>query len=264
MAAAAFRNFFQSALIVLRERPQIVISTGAGSVFFTVLWSRLIGAKVVVIESFARFEGLSAFARLARPLAHQGVVQSKGLARLWPEAAVFDPMRMIPPPTQEKAPMVFVTVGATLPFDRLVKGVADLKAIGDIPETVRIQTGIGGYRAAGIETAETLPFDEVLSVLEVADIVVCHGGTGSLITALRQGCRVVAMPRSFEMGEHYDNHQLEIIDAFAARGLISVAKSVEDLGPALRAARAKPRVAATSEPRELNDFLKHLLAQWSR
>ena len=34
----------------------MIISTGAGAVYFLILWGRLAGACVVVIESFARFE----------------------------------------------------------------------------------------------------------------------------------------------------------------------------------------------------------------
>src|SRR5437867_9871680 len=44
MLWAGLRNLFQSAGVMLRERPQIVISTGAGAVFFAVLWARLLGA----------------------------------------------------------------------------------------------------------------------------------------------------------------------------------------------------------------------------
>jgi len=55
MLATAFKSFFRSADIVLRERPDVVISTGAGAVFPLLLWARLTGAQVIVIESFARF-----------------------------------------------------------------------------------------------------------------------------------------------------------------------------------------------------------------
>ena len=63
MLAAAWRNLRQSARIIWRERPDIIISTGAGAVFFAVLWARLLGAKFVLIETFARFDEPSAFAR---------------------------------------------------------------------------------------------------------------------------------------------------------------------------------------------------------
>ena len=101
------RNFFASARIILRERPDVVISTGAGAVYFAVLLSRLTGARVIVVESFARFDRPSGFARAAGPLAHHKVVQSQALAAFWPDAAVFDPLRLLDGPPPTKAAFLF-------------------------------------------------------------------------------------------------------------------------------------------------------------
>jgi UDP-N-acetylglucosamine transferase subunit ALG13 len=264
MLLAALRNFFQSAKAILKERPDVVISTGAGAVFFGVLWARLLGARVVIIDSFARFDKPSLFARIAAPLAHRKVAQSKALAAYWPDAKIFDPLRMLEKERPEKQALMFATVGATLPFDRLVTSVANLKARGLIPERVIAQVGLDGVKPVGLECVETLPFDEIQRLLKEADLVICHGGTGSLITALREGCRVVAMPRLFELGEHYDNHQAEITSAFAHRGLIGVAKSEEELERALELVRGRPPVLATTDPSELKDYLSELLGQWAR
>ena len=262
MLGGAVRNFLRSGAIVLKERPQVVLSTGAGAVFFTVLWARLLGARIVVVESFARFDHPSLFGRLAAPLAHELVVQSPALANYWPRAKVFDPLRILERARPRKEPLMFATVGATLPFERLVHSVAELKAAGDIPESLIIQTGEGGSRPAGAQVVETLPFDEVQALLVRADIVVCHGGTGSLITALREGCRTIAMPRLFELGEHYDNHQAEITQAFAARGLIQVANSEDELREALRKARQIAPPCATTDPSALVEHLQQLFQSW--
>jgi len=263
MTLSGLKNLAQSAMAIGRERPDIVITTGAGSMFFSVLWARLLGARIIVIESFARFEGLSAFARIAGPLAHHKVVQSAGLASSWPDAAVFDPMKLLDADRPAKRSLLFATVGATLPFDRLVESVAALKTAGVIAEDIIIQRGIGGTAPPGLVSHETLPPDAMISTLREADIVVCHGGTGSLITALREGCRIIAMPRSFERGEHYDNHQSEITGAFARRGLIEVAQSVEELEAALRTVKSRPPVMATSEPTGLINHLRTLIAGWT-
>jgi UDP-N-acetylglucosamine:LPS N-acetylglucosamine transferase len=95
MAGRAIASFFRSAAIIARERPHVVISTGAGAVFFTVVWARAFGARVVIVESFARFEGPSLFGRLASPFAHDMVVQSPKLAAAYPKAKVFDPLRRL-------------------------------------------------------------------------------------------------------------------------------------------------------------------------
>ena len=261
MLGRAIKSFFQSLGILLREKPNVVISTGAGAVFPMVLLARLAGAKVVVIESFARFEKPSLFGRMASPLAHHLVVQSAKLAPFYPRAHVFDPLRILDTPAPPKTPLLFATVGATLPFNRLADSVAELKAEGAIPERVLLQTGIGGHQPAGIEeVVETLPFDRVQALLRDASIVVCHGGTGSLITALRQGCQVIAMPRLAALGEHYDDHQAEITEAFAARGLVLVAKSVDELRAALGQARTRQPVMATTDPVQLIEFLRTVLA----
>ena len=133
-----------------------------------------------------------------------------------------------------------------------------------VPEAVLIQTGVGGVTPERIEVVETLGFPEMLAVLRDADIVVCHGGTGSLITALRAGCRVMAMPRLRQRGEHHDDRQAGITKAFAARGLIEVANSVDELAAALKAVRARPPVLATSDPAELVSHLNGLLGAWGR
>jgi UDP-N-acetylglucosamine--N-acetylmuramyl-(pentapeptide) pyrophosphoryl-undecaprenol N-acetylglucosamine transferase len=263
MLAAGIKSFFVSAGIMLRERPDVLITTGAGAVFFPLLWARALGSRIVVVESFARFDKPSLFGRMTAPLAHHKIAQSQALAAYWPDAAVFDPLRLLDTPPPPKKPLLFATVGAILPFDRLVAMVAELKAQGDIPEEILIQTGAGGLAPAGIETVETLPFDRMQATLSEADIVVCHGGTGSLITALRQGCRVVAVPRLFAKGEVYDDHQAEITEAFAGRGLIAVANTTEELSEALKAVRARPPVLATSDPAALIGHLNQLLGEWA-
>lgn len=261
MIGAGVRNFFRSAAIIARERPDVVISTGAGAVFFAVAWARLRGARTVVIDSFARFDRPSLFARIAAPIAHDMVVQSPALASHFPKAKVFDPFRLLDEAPPAKKPLLFATVGATLPFERLVSSVAELKARGGLPEDVIIQTGVGAQKPEGVESVETMSFDRIQELLTEADIVVCHGGTGSLITALRKGCRVVAFPRLMEKGEHYDNHQAEITGAFAARGLIAVANSTDELEAALEQVRSRPPVLATTDASELMRYLEDVLDQ---
>lgn len=265
MLRAAVGSFFACARAVLKERPDVVLTTGAGAVWFGVVWARLVGAKVVVIESFARFDARSTFWMFASPLAHAKVVQSKALAPAAPGAAVFDPLRILDGPRPPKEPLIFATVGATLPFDRLSRSVAQAKADGELPERVVLQTGKGGFRpdVEGVEVHENLPFDQVKELLKSADIVVCHGGTGSLITALREGCRVIAIPRRFDLGEHYDNHQSEITKAFQARGLIVSLGPDETFSSALARARAMEPRMATTDPAGLIAHLKTLLARWS-
>jgi UDP-N-acetylglucosamine transferase subunit ALG13 len=263
MLAAGVANLFGSLAIVLRRRPQVVISTGAGSAFFTVMWAKLLGAKIIVIESFARFDAPSAFARFAGPIADFKVVQSPALAKFWPDAEVFDPLRLLEGRRPAKQALLFATVGATLPFERMVRSLAELAARGLVSESIVLQTGEGGTAPAGMETHETLPLEEMIALMRRAEIVVCHGGTGSIITALREGCQVIVMPRRFDLGEHYDHHQSEITEAFEARGLVLRANDTEELAGALEAARTRVPVMATTDAAPLAERLNELLDGWS-
>src|SRR5215469_8987088 len=166
---AGIKNFWGSTRLMWRHRPDIIISTGAGTVFFLILWAKFLGAKFVLIETFARFDRPSMFARMASPLADYIIVQSAALAKAFPRAAVFDPLEILDQPRPNKKKLLFATVGVTLPFDRMIDMVAKLKADGDIAEDVVVQTGIGGLMPEGTENFETLPFDRITSYLREAD-----------------------------------------------------------------------------------------------
>ncbi len=263
------RNMWSSMKIIAGNRPDIVITTGAGSMAFTVLFARLAGAKIVLVDSFARFQGPSLFARLLGPIAHERISQSAQSGAKWKGARIFDPFRKLDTARPAKDDLLFATVGATLKFPRLVDWVENAYRSGVTPAELILQVGENGRHpkhlagAAGstIDCRDTIPFDDVQTILKRADIVICHGGTGSLITALREGCHVIAIPRTFAAGEHYDDHQSEVADALSSRGLIQVAYDEDGLAQALSACRDRVPVSATSDPSALNEWLGTWIAQ---
>lgn len=265
MLGGAWRNLRQSLAIVRKHKPDVVISTGAGAVFFTALLAKLAGAKFVHIESFARFDHPSAFGKMAKGVATVTIVQAAALKQTWPDAELFDPFRLLDTPRPPKQELTFATVGATLPFPRLVQAVLDLKRAGGLPGKLILQYGDQDLADPGIPDVEirrTIPFDDLQLMLRDADMVICHGGTGSLITALRAGCRVVAFPRRFDLGEHYDDHQEEIAQTFADRGLLQAVRDETKLGEAVAVAKATEPKLATTDQTALAARLRELLAQW--
>lgn len=243
------RNIAQSWRIIARKRPDIVLTTGAGSMVFIILFARLRGAKIVLVDSFARFESPSLFARIGGPLAHLRVSQSARSAKTWKGAVTFDPLQIETAIRPPKKARLFATVGATLPFPRLTEYVLNAKRDGLIGEQVLLQIGdspVEPVTQDGVVCVRDLPFEKVYKTLAESDLVVCHGGTGSLITALQHQCRVIAIPRLHDQGEHYDDHQLEITEAFAARGLIQVARTEAEFRAALsRARKMEPKKVRT-------------------
>ena len=66
--------------IILRERPDVVISTGAAVGCITCFLGKLVGAKVVWIDSIANVERLSLSGRIIRPFADLILTQWSELA----------------------------------------------------------------------------------------------------------------------------------------------------------------------------------------
>jgi len=62
-----WRNFVLASQVLLKERPQLILSTGAGVAVPFIILGKLLGCKTVFVESFTRVEALSLSARLAQP-----------------------------------------------------------------------------------------------------------------------------------------------------------------------------------------------------
>lgn len=259
MVKAAWFSLRLSARIMLHRRPDVVITTGAGSQLFVLIWARLLGARIYLIDSFARFERPSKFAKLAGIFAHVRIAQSEMVARNWYGARAFDPLEIEYVEAPAKEDLVFATVGATLPFERLTSIVVEAKKSGLITGQVVLQTGETANPPApfpGLEVVEGIPFEDLRKLLQRASLVVCHGGTGSLITALAAQCRVIAIPRSAALGEHYDDHQSEITDNFQRRGLIETAHDVASFAEALERVKKLPLVKIRMNHERLIAFLR--------
>ncbi len=77
---ALLANLWLAWIVVRRERPDVILSTGAALAFPFFLAGRLHGARLVYVESLTRIHGLSLTGKLVHPLADAFFVQ-------WPEAA---------------------------------------------------------------------------------------------------------------------------------------------------------------------------------
>src|SRR3546814_16522989 len=67
LAASGLRNFWASLRHTLRDRQDVVTSTGAGPAHFTALLGRLTGARFVRIASFWRVGGPLLVGRMGTP-----------------------------------------------------------------------------------------------------------------------------------------------------------------------------------------------------
>lgn len=72
---------FRLALIVLRVRPDVVVSTGAAGGYLAIRFARLVGARTMFIDSIANALELSVSARLAQRVADRVLCQWPAVAR---------------------------------------------------------------------------------------------------------------------------------------------------------------------------------------
>lgn len=79
-------NMMQSLLLILRDRPELIISTGAGMVIPTCLIGKLLGAKLVFIETAARVHTPSRTGKLLYRFSDLFLVQWEPLLEYYPKA----------------------------------------------------------------------------------------------------------------------------------------------------------------------------------
>ena len=138
--------------------------------------------------------------------------------------------------------MIFVTVGnATQRFRRLLDAVDELKGKGLFhQEPVFIQTGHNpDFHPRYCGHKPFLGMDEFQQQMEKADLIITHGGCGTLLQCVRLGKVPVVMPRRKKYGEHVNDHQVQLIEALAAEGRVVPAYVPEDLPEAIAEARRR-------------------------
>jgi beta-1,4-N-acetylglucosaminyltransferase len=82
----ALRNSLKQLVVLLKARPQAILSTGASIAIPVSLFGRLLGVKVIHIETGSRVYSLSSTGKLMYRIAHRFFVQWKQLQQEYPKA----------------------------------------------------------------------------------------------------------------------------------------------------------------------------------
>lgn len=228
--------------LIRRVRPRLVISTGAALAVPYLIAARALGAETHYIESATRLDGPSLTGRMMARipgvhLHHQGF--HRPAARWFGIGSVFDGYR----PGSETDTAIrraVVTLGTErFPFPRALD-----QALPALPDGVEalIQTGHTPPPGTSLPSRPWVPASELLRAVAAADVVITHAGVGSVLATLRAGKHPVVIPRHATLGEHVDNHQLELATTVADQGLATVVAPDDDLGPVLAQAARRTTV----------------------
>lgn len=164
-------------------------------------------------------------------------------------------------PTQRAAvprfnPVIFVTVGGQLPFDRLVQTV-DRWAMNEGRGDVSAQIGESTTPPNHIEWQCFLSPSEFEAKAREAEVIIAHAGMGSILTALELAKPIIVMPRRAHLGEHRNDHQWATVKHLGKHAGVTVVADEDELLAQLE--RLDELRGATGEPgpeyARLLDFL---------
>jgi UDP-N-acetylglucosamine transferase subunit ALG13 len=145
------------------------------------------------------------------------------------------------------APRFVVTVGTDHhPFDRLIGWTNDwLGRHPDQAPAFFVQSGAASVVPA-CRGSRLLEVGHLDALLDAADVIVCHGGPASIAAAWTRGRLPIVVPRTPQLGEHVDDHQVEFCRKVAELGRVRLAQTWADFAGLLdEAARDHTRFRAS-------------------
>lgn len=130
--------------------------------------------------------------------------------------------------------MILVLLGTqNNSFHRLLEEIEKNIKDGTIREEVIVQAGYTKFQSHRMRIIDLMSKEQLDKFQDEADLIITHGGVGSIISSIEKGKKVIAVPRMHEYGEHVNNHQKEIVKDFNDKGYIIGIEKVEDLKKAI-------------------------------
>lgn len=151
--------------------------------------------------------------------------------------------------------MIFTMLGTNpYSFDRLVRPLDDLADKNKWD--VFVQLGHTTYLPAHCEYKNFLTKDEMLQHIESSELIICHGGFGSIRDSLSYNKPIVTVPRKPELNESQD-HQEEMVKELEESGYVIAVYDIADLEEAIHKAKTfAPKERENSRiPSIINEFM---------
>ncbi len=158
--------------------------------------------------------------------------------------------------------MIFVTLGTQdKPFERLLASIEEQIEKENIIEEVVVQAGYTKYATEKMQVFDLVDREEFVRLVNECNILITHGGVGSILTGLKNNKKVIACPRLYKYGEHMNDHQMQIVSVFAKEGYLLEYQENDDLGEVLkRVADFSPKKFVSNTEKFVNmieQFIEH-------
>jgi UDP-N-acetylglucosamine--N-acetylmuramyl-(pentapeptide) pyrophosphoryl-undecaprenol N-acetylglucosamine transferase len=215
------RNPLWAARLALGLRPRVIITSGAGMAVVFCIVARLLGSRLLFVETMARITSPSLTGRVLRHVSDQTFIQWPDLLRAYPGAVVCRPILLENIDTKRRAGKgTFVSLGThEAPFDRLLALVDDAVELGLLPAPVVVQSGASTYCGRNFESTPWMSRQEFTQALSASRYAIGHAGAAFAAAALDAGKRPLLLPRKRAFGEHVDGHQDQLAHKLGALGL---------------------------------------------
>lgn len=231
-------NGFKSIKILIKEKPDLIITTGSGTAFPICFLSKLFGKKMLLIESIARVNQYSLSGKVLNKISDLTLVQWEQMQKVYKKSIyggnIFD-IRRVKKSIDEN--YIFLTVGTQKEsFDRLLKEVDVLINNKTIKKKVIAQTGNSDYIPNNYRFFNFVEQKKIHSLIRNSSFVICQGGAGSIFDSLKMNKTVIAVPRLTKFREEsaQDDHQLQLVNELENKGLILAVYNIKDLGKIIK------------------------------
>lgn len=131
--------------------------------------------------------------------------------------------------------MILVLLGTqNNSFHRLLEEIEKLIDKKIIKDDVVVQAGYTKFESNKMKIFDLIPKEELENLQGKANLIITHGGVGSIISSIKKDKKVIAVPRMHQYEEHVNNHQMDIVENFNKQGYIIGIGKVEDLEQAIK------------------------------
>lgn len=128
--------------------------------------------------------------------------------------------------------MIFVIVGGVVEFDfsRILKTLDEIVGENIIDSNdIVAQIGHSKYVPTNYRNFRFVDGDEFQKYIDDSDLIITHGGVGTLISAMKKHKKIISFPRLAKYNEHLDDHQLEFTTILKNDGYIKMATDKMEL-----------------------------------
>lgn len=156
--------------------------------------------------------------------------------------------------------MILVTLGTQdKEFTRLLDALSKVIKNKKIKEEVIVQAGYTKYSSKDMKIFDLISPEELESLIKKCDLLITHGGVGSILTGIKNNKPIIAAARLKEYKEHTNNHQKQIIKEFEERGYLLELKDFDKLDELIiKAKKIKPKEFKSNTDKFIKNIEKYI------